>query len=182
MPAESRTNAESQELGRALQPRRHQKSAPAPQSRAPTLCPHLGAVLPAALVHAPEGAFADHFQDVVVLHRSGRGRWAAEAKGPVRSSASPPAGLHPAPVPPGECSPAAGFAPAQRLQGRTCPEPGDSNRSAGWDESLPAPLRSGPARPRRRGVSWQRAPAPASASGASEEMAAAAEGAEAADW
>lgn len=67
MSAESRMNAESQNPGRALEHKRHQKSAP-------VLSPHLGAVLPAPLVHASKGSFADHFQDVVVLHRSGRGR------------------------------------------------------------------------------------------------------------
>lgn len=74
MSAESRMDAESQRPGRVLEPKRHQKSAPATHNRAPTLSPHLGAVLPAPLVHAPKGAFADHFEDVVVLHRSGRGR------------------------------------------------------------------------------------------------------------
>lgn len=47
--------------------------------------------------------------------------------------------------------PRPGFVPAQRLQGRTSPEPGRQQSCCGMKL---APLRP---RPRRRGVSWQRA-------------------------
>lgn len=74
MSAEKLTSAESQSPGRVLEPNTCQKSVSSTTQKSPNplpccLSPHLGAVFPAPLVHTPEGAFADHFQDMVLLHR-----------------------------------------------------------------------------------------------------------------